>query len=174
MFLHVFPIDVIYWVILTKISVCEGCEGCTVRKSGPDWRLVCGWVCPPVCTGPARSVSEVHKLSEPVGSFSKLHKLSQLHIGSKSPKFSRRFAPKLLLRTLQKRIKIAKFSRRFAPKSLLRTLQKRIKIAKKTSRRFAPKLLLRTLQKRIKIAKFSRRFAPKCLYGTHLWVSRPN
>ena len=32
----------------------------------------------------------------------------QPNIGSKSQKFSRRFAPKLLLRTLQKRIKIAK------------------------------------------------------------------
>ena len=25
--LHIFPIDLTYWVIITKISVCEGCEG---------------------------------------------------------------------------------------------------------------------------------------------------
>ena len=30
----------IYWVTITKISVCEGCEGCTTRKSGPGWRSV--------------------------------------------------------------------------------------------------------------------------------------
>ena len=68
-----FPIDLIYWVTETKISVCEGCEGCTVRKSGPEWHLVCGrgWGVCGVCT--VGSVSEVHKLSEPVGSFSEIH-----------------------------------------------------------------------------------------------------
>ena len=53
----------IYWVTITKISVCEGCEGCTTRKSGPGWRSV-REPCPPdpvavACT--AGSVSEVHK-----------------------------------------------------------------------------------------------------------------
>ena len=104
-YFHLFPHRCIYWVTETKIWVCEGCGGCTAGKSGPAWRLVCGGrpparVCVPVA--PDRSPSYTN--------------FSQLNIGSKSPKNSRRFAPKLLLRTLQKRLKIATFSRPFAPK----------------------------------------------------------
>ena len=62
----------IYWFTITKISVCEGCEGCRTRKSGPVWHVVreppmwppgCVYPRPShpgVCTG--GSVSEVHKL----------------------------------------------------------------------------------------------------------------
>ena len=48
----------IYWVTITKISVCEGCEGCTTRKSGPGWRSVReprGRVCVALRVPPDRS-----------------------------------------------------------------------------------------------------------------------
>ena len=107
----------IYWVtiLVTKIRVCEGCEGCTARKSGPDWRLVRAvwvWVWVWVCGGvrvpvaPDRSPSYTN--------------FSQLNIGLKSQKSFSALRAELHSRTLQKRIKIVKNSRRFAPNFLLK------------------------------------------------------
>ena len=111
----IFPIDLIYWVTLTKISVCEGCEGCTVRKSGPGWRLVREPPAPgPVCVRvPAdRSPRYTNFLSlRRIGTRTGAHAVgfnSQLkadwytHRGTRS--------------RLQNRNKIATISRRFAPK----------------------------------------------------------
>ena len=107
----------IYWVTVTKIWACEGCEGCTTRKSGPDWRLVCGvYRC--VCRGRPETVSELHKLFRPwpPRRSPSYTNFSRPNIGSKSPKFSRRFAPKYLAERFKNALKSLKFSRRFAPK----------------------------------------------------------
>ena len=68
---YVFPQRSIYWVTETKISVCEGNEGCTVRKSGPGSRLVRE---PP---GPVRV---------PADRSPRYTNFSQLNMGSKAQK----------------------------------------------------------------------------------------
>ena len=95
------PDRCIYWVTVTKISVCEGCEGCTAGKSGPDWRLVCER---PVCPCVYRSRQIGLRATQTFLSLTSAPNRQNFRGASR--------------RTLQKRIKIAKFSRRFAPKCL--------------------------------------------------------
>ena len=75
-------------------GVCEGCKGCTARKSGPGWRLV-------------RETRVSVRV--PADRSPRYTNFSQLDMGPKSPKFSRRFAPKYPIEWFKPGIKHAFF-----------------------------------------------------------------
>ena len=129
----------IYWVPITKISVCEGCEGCTARKSGPDWRLVCETY------GDGGGVPVVPDLSPRYTNF------SQLNIGLRATQTFLSLTSlraELPSRTLQKRIKIGKCFSALRAEFPFKTLHKRIKIVKFFSALRA-EFPFKTLHKRI-------------------------
>ena len=129
-----FPIDVSIGLLKLRSACARGVRGAQPGNLGRIGASCvnavcvapCGCGCVPVA--PDRSPSYTN--------------FSQPNIGSKSPKFSRRFAPKYPAERFKNASKSLKFSRRFAPKYP----SERFKNASKSLkfyRRFAPKYPLK-------------------------------